>query len=55
MTHAYTLGHCLNGAVNGSYINLLDLRVLAIELVDLNRNPDGAESFFTVLRCLESL
>ena len=47
--------HCLNAVIRGSYINLLDLKVFAVELVDINIVPDGDETFCAVLHCLESL
>ena len=54
-THASTFPHCLQYVIGGYYADILDLRVLAIELVDISMVPEGDESLFTVLHCLESL
>ena len=46
--------HCLKDVIGGSYVNTLCLRVIAVELVDINTVPDGDETFCTFVHCHES-
>ena len=55
ITHVSMCPHCLKAVIGGSYEHILNLRVLAVELVDINLVLDGAETLFTVHNCLESI
>ena len=41
----------LKDIIRGSYADILDLKVLAVELADLNVFSDGAATFAIVLQC----
>ena len=47
--------NCLKNAILGSYIDILDFKVIAIELVAKHVIPYGDQSCFAGLRVLEPL